>query len=224
MSSGPNTLASSVARTTTVAALALASILLAACAGSRPSPAHGSTTPPESTLATRPLPGIPLGGKAAPDFGLVDQFGRRHRLSDFRGKVVLLTFIDSHCTTICPLTGALLRRTQDLLGQQASRMQLLAVNVNPQHTRVADVLEWSRDQQMMHRWLFLTGPVSQLRAVWQAYGIDTKMVHGDDEHTAMVVGIDPGGREQTAFPIATKSGIAPEASSLAEVVRALVTR
>ncbi|HZD67928.1 MAG TPA: SCO family protein [Actinomycetes bacterium] len=160
----------------------------------------------------------------APDFGLVDQFGQRHRLSDFRGKVVLLTFIDSDCTTICPITGALLRRTQDLLGQEASGMQLLAVNVNPQHTRVKDVLDWSRDHEMTHRWLFLTGPVSQLRPVWQSYGIDIKMVHGDVEHTAMVFGIDPGGQEQTAFPIATKSGIASEASSLAQVVRTLSTR
>lgn len=77
---------------------------------------------------------------------------------------------------------------------------------------------------MTHRWLFLTGPASELRAVWRSYGIQAKMVHGDVEHTALVFAIDPGGREETAFPIATKSGVASEASSLVQVVRALFTR
>ena len=67
----------------------------------------GSSPGPGSTLATNPDldPGTPLSG-SAPDFTLTDQFGRPVSLHSFRGKVVILAFNDSECTTVCPLTTA----------------------------------------------------------------------------------------------------------------------
>ena len=44
--------------------------------------------------------GTPLGGTPAPGFTLVDQFGRRVSLRQFRGRAVILAFVDSRCTTI----------------------------------------------------------------------------------------------------------------------------
>ncbi|MGE5285899.1 MAG: hypothetical protein ACM3ML_01595 [Micromonosporaceae bacterium] len=41
-------------------------------------------------------PGTPLGGRPAPGFRLVNQFGQPMSLRQFRGKVVLLAFIDLH--------------------------------------------------------------------------------------------------------------------------------
>ena len=56
-------------------------------------------------LATNPDldPGTPVSG-VAPDFTLSDQFGQPVSLHSFRGKVVILAFNDSECTTVCPLT------------------------------------------------------------------------------------------------------------------------
>src|SRR5471030_2810515 len=48
--------------------------------------------------------GSSLGMKPAPDVSLVNQFGQPMSLSQFRGKVVMLSFEDSQCTTVCPLT------------------------------------------------------------------------------------------------------------------------
>ena len=48
--------------------------------------------------------GSSLGNAPAPDFRLVNQFGQAMSLSQFRGKVILLGFEDSECTTVCPLT------------------------------------------------------------------------------------------------------------------------
>ena len=48
--------------------------------------------------------GTSLGGRPALDFRLRNQFGQPMSLSQFRGKVVMLAFEDSECTTICPLT------------------------------------------------------------------------------------------------------------------------
>ncbi|HWD63926.1 MAG TPA: redoxin domain-containing protein, partial [Solirubrobacteraceae bacterium] len=47
--------------------------------------------------------GTALSGPA-PGFTLTDQFGHRVSLSSYRGRVVILAFNDSECTTICPLT------------------------------------------------------------------------------------------------------------------------
>lgn len=157
----------------------------------------------------------------APDFSLTDQFGHPEQLSKFRGHLVLLTFIDSRCTTLCPLTSELMTKTQDALGHEYS-LQLLAVNANPVFASVSDVRSWSIEHRMLRRWLFLTGPVQDLRAVWRSYAIQANVIHGDVEHTAAILLIDPRGRIRALFPIAAKpGGIDAEARSLAQAVRAV---
>lgn len=47
----------------------------------------------------------PVPAKPAPGFTLTDQHGQRLALSEFRGKAVVLEFMDSRCTTICPLVS-----------------------------------------------------------------------------------------------------------------------
>lgn len=49
--------------------------------------------------------GTELSGEA-PNFQLTDQNGSPVNLSDFRGNVVVLTFMDSKCQDTCPLTAA----------------------------------------------------------------------------------------------------------------------
>ena len=44
----------------------------------------------------------------APEFTLTGQFGEPVSMHHFRGKAVVLAFVDSQCTTICPLTTATL--------------------------------------------------------------------------------------------------------------------
>ena len=56
-----------------------------------------------------PYRGTEINGDA-PDFQLTDQNGSLIKLSDFRGKIVVLTFMDSKCKDTCPLTAAQLRR------------------------------------------------------------------------------------------------------------------
>ena len=43
--------------------------------------------------------------RQAPDFTLTDQNGDRVSMAGLRGKVVVLTFMDPHCTDICPLVS-----------------------------------------------------------------------------------------------------------------------
>jgi cytochrome oxidase Cu insertion factor (SCO1/SenC/PrrC family) len=157
-----------------------------------------SGTPAQSevrALATNPNldPGTPLSGPAH-DFTLSDEFGQPVSLHSFRGKVVILAFNDSECTTICPLTTTAMVDAKNLLGAAGSRVQLLGIDANPKATSIADVLSYSQLHGMLSEWRFLTGSLSQLKRVWKAYGIAAEIEHGQISHTPALFVIDPEGR------------------------------
>ena len=98
---------------------------------------------PSRPTRSRPTPTWIPGRRSpapAPDFTLGDQFGQPVSLHSFRGKVVILAFNDSECTTICPLTTTAMLDAKAMLGAAGSRVQLLGVDANPKATSVEDVL------------------------------------------------------------------------------------
>jgi cytochrome oxidase Cu insertion factor (SCO1/SenC/PrrC family) len=181
-----------------------ATLLLAACAAGAASsagPASGSGTGGQSAAASNPDldTGSSLGGHLAPDISLVNQFGQRMSLSRFRGKVILLSFVDSECTTICPLTTVSMIEAKQLLGKAGDDVQLLGVDANPTATSVHDVMAYSRVHGMVNQWDFLTGSLAQLRAAWQGFHIDVQIEKGQIDHTPALFVIDQQGRERTVY-------------------------
>jgi cytochrome oxidase Cu insertion factor (SCO1/SenC/PrrC family)/thiol-disulfide isomerase/thioredoxin len=156
---------------------------------------RSSSSPPASTLSGNPNldPGTTLTG-VAPHFTLTDQFGAPASLSSYKGKVVILAFNDSECTTICPLTTSAMVDAKAMLGAAGSQVQLLGIDANPTATAVSDVRSYSEAHGMMHQWRFLTGSVAQLKQVWQAYKIDVAIEQGQIDHTPALFVIDPQGR------------------------------
>src|SRR5256886_16607488 len=133
---------------------------LAACSSSTPSGSQAgrssSTGPNTAAMDTPNLAlGSSLGNKPAPDFRLGNQFGQPMSLSQFRGKVVMLAFEDSECTTVCPLTTASMLEARALLGAAGDQVQLLGINANPKATAVNDVMAYSRAHGMVNQWDFL---------------------------------------------------------------------
>ena len=61
--------------------------------------------------------GTSLNSQPAPEISLTNQFGQPMSLSQFRGKVVMLGFEDSECTTVCPLTTQSMVLAKELLGK-----------------------------------------------------------------------------------------------------------
>src|SRR5215469_3828486 len=120
-------------------------------------------------------------------------------LSQFRGRVVLLGFEDSECTTVCPLTTQSMVLAKELLGSAGKSVQLLGVDANPDAVKVSDVLDYSRAHGMVNQWDFLTGPAAQLKAVWQAYNIAVQIQAGQIDHTPALFVIDAQGREQKLY-------------------------
>ena len=149
---------------------------------------------------SQPYEGTELSGEA-PDFQLTDQNNSVVKLSDFRGKVVVLTFMDSKCQDTCPLTAVHFRETYKQFDQnETKQVVFLGVNVNVEENAVADVLEttqaWHLDQ--IPGWHFLTGNREELEPVWKDYGVSAE--HNPDGnsmmHTPGTFLIDPLGQER----------------------------
>ena len=162
-----------------------------------------ATTPqgiPASKTISNPRldTGTPL-STVAPAFTLTDQFGKTVSLSSFRGKVVVLSFNDPQCTTICPLTTTAMIEAKKLLGPAAADVQLVGVGANPEATQVKWVRDYSQAHGMLHKWLFLNGSLPRLKRVWGDYGIAAAVVQGAIDHTPATFVIDPQGRETRLF-------------------------
>jgi cytochrome oxidase Cu insertion factor (SCO1/SenC/PrrC family) len=188
------------------AAIVLAvSAALAGC-GSSASPGAQSTTPGpmgSASAAAMANPNLDLGtsldDQAAPEIMLTNQFGQPMSLSQFHGKVVILAFTDSECTTVCPLTTQSMLLAKELLGKAGNSVQLLGVDANPEATSVADVLSYSRAHGMVNQWDFLTGSLAQLKTTWTAYHIAVQIQAGMIDHTPALYVISQHGRLQKVY-------------------------
>jgi cytochrome oxidase Cu insertion factor (SCO1/SenC/PrrC family) len=170
-----------------------------AAVGSRPAPSTPvAVTQTPATANPNLDPGVPLSA-VAPGFTLTDQFGKRVSLRSLRRKVVVVSFNDPECTTICPLTTTALLRAKKLLGPAASGVELLGIGANPEKTEVKWVRAYSRAHGMLHKWRFLTGSLPELRRVWRAYGIEAAVVNGSIDHTPATYVIDSRGRESRLY-------------------------
>jgi cytochrome oxidase Cu insertion factor (SCO1/SenC/PrrC family) len=208
-----------------LAALLAAVVVLAGC-GSPPSTATSAASA-SANAAAEANPNLDLGtsldNAPAPDFTLTNQFGQPMSLSQFRGKVVLLGFEDSECTTVCPLTTQSMVLAKQLLGKPGNDVQLLGVDANPQAISVADVMSYSRTHGMVNQWDFLTGSLAQLRQTWRAYHIAVQIESGQIDHTPALFVISRQGRLQKIYLTQMAySSVTQSAQVLAEEVAALL--
>lgn len=196
--------------------------------GEAPSRAIG----PSEAGTPKPYEGTKLDGGMAPDFLLVDQKGSPVALSDFRGRVVVLAFLDPKCRDVCPLTAYHLRKAYQTLRKEADSVQLLlggkpdsvifiGVNVNAKANATADMANATEKWRLAEvpTWHFLTGDPEALEKVWRAYAIavvPAPEVEGEILHTPGVYLIDQAGRKRwyISAPQGETAWGAPELSEL----------
>jgi protein SCO1/2 len=114
----------------------------------------------------------------APDFTLTDQHGSTFRMAQTRGKVVVLTFIYTHCTDVCPFVSLKLKQAQALLGQDAKQVVFVAVTTDPARDTTPVIAAYSKEVGLFDTWHFLTGPEADVKVVWDSYkvGVDIEKV------------------------------------------------
>lgn len=109
------------------------------------------------------LTGVALGG----DFSLTDHTGRQVKLSDYRGKVVVLFFGYTYCPDVCPTTLGTLKMAMKELGKDAGFVQVLFVSVDPGHDTPATLAGYI--PLFDPRFVGLTGKPDVIANVAQSY-------------------------------------------------------
>jgi protein SCO1/2 len=138
------------------------------------------------------------GTRPAPGFTLTNQDGRAVPLSSLRGRVVLLTFLDSRCKHLCRIEGPLLGVVQRAL-PDVERPVIVAVSVNVEDT-AASVRAAARNWGWSpNDWQWLMGNPEQLAEVWAAYGVDVRQTVADVLHSGVLYVIDPAGNERAGY-------------------------
>jgi protein SCO1/2 len=138
---------------------------------------------------------LPMIGPA-PDFALTSQDGVRVTLSDFRGKVVAVTFIFTSCTDACPLLTAKMVQAQDELGADfATRIAFISITVDPERDTPAVLKQYAQNfGANLAGWAFLTSTPEGIRDVTRRYGIFvSKAADGDVDHTFLTSLVDSHG-------------------------------
>jgi protein SCO1/2 len=157
---------------------------------------RGYMAGPKQTL----LQGTDLLGVSAPDFTLVDQSGQQVSLKQFRGRPVVLAFMYTHCTDICPLNAEKMHGAATSLGETAAgKVAWLAVSVDPKNDTSDTAAKFAADHGLTGKLKYLLGDEDKLVPVWRAYHlIDNNAAPPKDPtiHYGGVYVIDTEGRER----------------------------
>ncbi|HEU5229840.1 MAG TPA: SCO family protein [Ktedonobacteraceae bacterium] len=163
---------------------------------------HYSSTPtlPGNTGANNTsasgLQGVDLGGQAAPDFRLTDQFGQQVALSQFKGKPIVLTFLYTSCPDQCPLTAEKLHTVMQSLGADAQKVAVISVSTDPKRDTVAAALDFSRKHSMQDYWHYLVGTQDTLSPIWNDYNVYVQSQQQTVNHGLGLYVIDKQGNER----------------------------
>jgi protein SCO1/2 len=177
------------------AALAL-TLIVAGCGGGSGSSSSSAVT----------LPAIPGGdavpAKNAPAIDLTDQYGKQIDLAKLKGHTVLVAFLYTHCTDLCPILAG---KVHTAFAQipQGRRPLFLAVSVDPAHDTPASAAYFNKRHRTTGEIDWLLGSRSELEKVWKAWGV--KPEHNADdpeeiEHNAELFAIDPQGQIRALYP------------------------
>jgi protein SCO1 len=200
-----------------VAALLVACALLAGCGGSD---GGGATADGGERFAVaEPLP-PGLAGRPAPRIRLADARGGTFDTRSLSDEPYLVTFLYANCPDVCPLIGAQLRDTLQRLGDDARRVAVVAVSVDPRGDTPAAVRTWLERQREPRQFHYLVGAQRELAPVWRAW-YAAPQIPGNPEsaHTAIVWLVDARGRLTAKVP----AGRPFDADGLARDIRSLLT-
>jgi protein SCO1/2 len=117
---------------------------------------------------------VPVGQKV-PDFALTDQRHRLIHLSQFKGKVVALTFTYSRCPNpnYCfRLSNNLAQLQRRFSGRDLGGLILITIVIDPANDQGAALDSYAQTWKVdPDRWHFLTGPLDEVRSVAELFGM-----------------------------------------------------
>jgi protein SCO1 len=177
------------------AALALG-LLVAGCGGGGSSSTDAAVTVP--AIAG----GDAVPAKAAPPIELTDQYGKKIDLAKLKGHSVLVAFLYTHCTDLCPIVAGKVHTAYAKI-PKSQRPLFLAVSVDPAHDTPASAAAFNRRHRTTGEIDWLLGSQPELEKVWKAWDVKPEHNANDPEeieHNAEIFAIDPQGQIRALYP------------------------
>jgi cytochrome oxidase Cu insertion factor (SCO1/SenC/PrrC family) len=183
-------------------ALCAAALAVGVGVGAAVSLSHRSHAAAASSASTSPVSTWAPGARPAPSFALTDQNGKAVSLAGFRGRPLIVTFIDPLCRNFCPREASVLSAAVKSFG--AERPGVVAVSVNPWANSRQNFREDATHWRLAPQWQWGVGSRAQLASVWKDYAVGvevtTKTIAGvtvhEITHTGAAYLIDGSGHER----------------------------
>lgn len=148
---------------------------------------------------------VPAPGEVVPDFQFTNQNGRSISLKQYRGQVLLVTFIYTRCPfpDFCPRVGAQFAQLNQQLAADtslASRTHLLCISFDPAHDTPKVLRDYgfslahSRQAALFERWEFAVPRAADLPQIASYFGLTYKPENGLITHSLSTAVIGPDGK------------------------------
>lgn len=146
----------------------------------------------------------PATTEQAYDFQLINQDGQPVRLSDFRGKTVLVSYIFTRCPmpSMCPLVTSKMAQVQTAVNRSLKdQVVFVSISFDPAYDTPEVLKEYGeRYRADFSNWQFLTGDAAEIQAAAQdANVIYEDMGEGNFTHNMNTVLIAPDGTVRQRF-------------------------
>lgn len=148
-------------------------------------------------------PHLLLTGEAVPDIPMVNQAGTPVSFPKYRGKALLLTFVDSKCTEDCPIITARFQKVDMMLQHDGPQVfggsHLLTVSIDPANDTPPVLRKYGLkyldgNAQGFAHWSFVDLTPANLKKLATAFGVIYRPSgHGDIVHTMVTALISPDG-------------------------------
>ncbi|MCU7846048.1 MAG: SCO family protein [Candidatus Thiodiazotropha sp. (ex Monitilora ramsayi)] len=116
-----------------------------------------------------------------PDVTLITEKGEKKSIVNVLNsdKPVMLNFIFTTCTTICPVLSASFNQVQDELGIEANDISMVSISIDPEYDTVDKLSAYAERFEAGPQWEFFTGTLKDVVAVEKAFDIyrGSKMNH-----------------------------------------------
>jgi len=121
-----------------------------------------------------------------PDIRVYDQDGKPLNFySDLiKGRTVVINFIFTTCTTICPPLTATFRKVQQDLAGQALPVRLISISVDPMTDTPERLRDFAQKFKAGPGWTFVTGEKTEIDSLLTALGV---AVANKNDHTPMIL-------------------------------------
>lgn len=106
-----------------------------------------------------------------PDVKLTDTSGNKVSLREVLagGKPVMLNFIYTSCTAVCPVMSATFSEVQAKLGADRDKISMVSISIDPEQDTPAKLKAYARKFGAGPQWQMLTGSAEESLAVQRAF-------------------------------------------------------